>query len=126
MSTPTPPLQKPYGCHNRRPFPPEIAARFKDTCHYTLTDLGQADTRCLGCKHRKEKPEMPDVATPPTLAFTVREKATVLAALREWQRDKVLDPDRYKTADHSALATVDGRFKALTSTEIDALIERIN
>lgn len=51
------PVNKPYGCHNRQPFPPDIAARFKDTCHYTHTDLGRADVRCHGCKHRK-----PDVA----------------------------------------------------------------
>jgi hypothetical protein len=66
-----------YGCHNREPFPALIPFPahqpigfegyivnseavqfvknvFRKDCQYTLTDLGQADKGCTGCKWRKE------------------------------------------------------------------------
>jgi hypothetical protein len=63
-----------YGCHNRPPFKrshfvqdgwwadgvqriPKLSTapfRMAEDCQYTLTDLGQADERCQGCKHRKD------------------------------------------------------------------------
>lgn len=68
-----------YGCHNRAPFKDHFLAqdgrdvwssgvtgprlipifvdvpfRMSPICNYTNTDLGQADARCHGCKHRKE------------------------------------------------------------------------
>lgn len=62
----------PYGCHNRAPFrtvqpmqagwyvdgftrTPRMEAvpfRMNPACQYTHTELGQADARCAGCKHR--------------------------------------------------------------------------
>ena len=56
---------KPYQCNNRPPFKTETvlqdhhgrvvsqwpAVMAKD-CRYTHTELGQADARCGGCKHR--------------------------------------------------------------------------
>jgi hypothetical protein len=39
-----------YGCHNRLP----IVTFGAKTCQYTLSALGQADPRCIGCKERKE------------------------------------------------------------------------
>ena len=55
----------PYQCHNRPPFKPFITLRdhhdrgvacwpfrMAPDCQYTKTDLGQADQRCEGCKHR--------------------------------------------------------------------------
>lgn len=66
--------QPPYACHNREPFRtaalvqdgwwerPEgqvrtpnmtiIPFRNSQDCNYTHTDLGRADPRCAGCKHR--------------------------------------------------------------------------
>lgn len=65
-----------YGCHNReplrllvtvqhgwaedatrghlsrRPVMTTISDPMTKTCQYTLTDLGQRDPKCLGCKHR--------------------------------------------------------------------------
>lgn len=58
-----------YGCHNRAPFAPEyLGARRRfgivtpvpvwikntgtKTCQYTASDLGKADPRCDGCKHK--------------------------------------------------------------------------
>mgnify|MGYP003613952509 CR=1 FL=1 len=63
-----------YGCHNREPLKTEavvqtgwstfiqpdaearMVARIPDPmskdCRYTHTDLGQADAKCEGCKHR--------------------------------------------------------------------------
>ena len=38
----------PYGCWNRNP----IVTVSAPTCQYTLSSLGQADTRCVGCKER--------------------------------------------------------------------------
>ena len=63
-----------YGCHNRPAFKrshfaqdgwwidgvqriPKLTIvpfRMAEDCRYTLTDLGQADKVCQGCKHRKE------------------------------------------------------------------------
>ncbi len=48
MTTPVPPLVKPYGCWNRKP----IVTVCKPTCQYTYTALGQADARCRGCRER--------------------------------------------------------------------------
>lgn len=70
---------KPYACHNRKPFKAitqvqdgsnlvrstsgyvtrepiivEAPFRMAPDCQYTHTDLGQADARCVGCKHRAE------------------------------------------------------------------------
>lgn len=66
---------KPYGCHNRAPFNPTVyvegeplrlAGRVYPTvkesypfkmerkCQYTLSNLGQIDPGCFGCRHRKE------------------------------------------------------------------------
>ena len=58
---------KPYQCHNRPPFKTETvlqdhhgrvvsqwpAVMAKD-CRYTHTELGKADARCDGCKHKAE------------------------------------------------------------------------
>jgi hypothetical protein len=61
-----------YGCHNRAPYMRTIAAqdgwymdghtrtprmvpmpfRMSQTCNYTTTELGRADTRCTGCTWR--------------------------------------------------------------------------
>lgn len=61
-----------YGCHNREPLRDEAVVRsgwikFRETltpvrvripdemskdCQYTKSDLGQADAKCDGCKHR--------------------------------------------------------------------------
>lgn len=65
----------PYGCHNRAEFRAVLPVqdgwwldgktrvpkmhgvpfRMARECHYTHTDLGQADARCTGCKWRAEK-----------------------------------------------------------------------
>lgn len=68
-----------YGCHNREPHKRtlmvqdgyheyrdehiaarvplmiEVPFRMSQHCNYTSTELGKADTRCVGCKWRKEK-----------------------------------------------------------------------
>lgn len=54
-----------YACHNRAPFRQTVELRnergevvtsfpfrMAPDCRYTRTDLGQADARCAGCKHR--------------------------------------------------------------------------
>ena len=38
-----------YGCFNRLP----IVTFGAKTCQYTLSALGKADKRCIGCKERK-------------------------------------------------------------------------
>ena len=63
-----------YGCHNRPAFKRShfaqdgwwvdgvqriaklVTVPFKmaEECQYTLTDLGKADERCQGCKHRRD------------------------------------------------------------------------
>ena len=60
-----------YGCHNRAPFVEGTEAqdghyasgprrkvivpfRMERECQFTLSELGQADTRCTGCTWRKE------------------------------------------------------------------------
>lgn len=63
-----------YGCYNRPAFKrsyfaqdgwwidgvqqiPKLTTvpfRMAEDCRYTLSDLGQADPRCQGCKHRRE------------------------------------------------------------------------
>lgn len=57
------------GCHNRPPFKPTtelreiggyriinvIPFRMSPDCQYTKSELGQADQRCNGCKHRAIK-----------------------------------------------------------------------
>ena len=62
------------GCHNRPPFKtsmkvadghwddgvqriPKLTSipfRMKKPCQYTLSELGQKDAKCTGCKHRKD------------------------------------------------------------------------
>ena len=68
MTTPAPV----NGCHNRRPFRAsqvvqdgwfidgvtriakviQIPFRMSPLCNYTYTELGQADTKCYGCRWR--------------------------------------------------------------------------
>lgn len=75
----TPHISRPYGCHNRRPFVEkyfvqdgwwmdgqtrvaklaQVPHRMARDCRYTLTDLGQADPRCVGCKHRRDGLDKP-------------------------------------------------------------------
>ena len=56
----------PYGCHNRPPFKTTVSVpdgampdghsfpfRMAMDCQYTLSDLGQKDPRCVGCKWRR-------------------------------------------------------------------------
>lgn len=51
----------PYRCHNREPFKPVVVTshgeqfsfRMAYDCQYTMTELGQADPRCAGCKWRQ-------------------------------------------------------------------------
>lgn len=56
----------PYQCHNRPPFKQSTKLldhhgrvvsswpfRMEQDCRYTHTELGQADQRCDGCKHKK-------------------------------------------------------------------------
>ena len=52
--------------------------------------------------------------------FTPEELATVLAALRYWQRHRPSNPELH------AIATDDGTLTPLDSEEIDALCERLN
>lgn len=67
---------KPYACHNRPPYrssnpmqagwfmdgvsrtPRMVAVPFRMSplCNYTHTELGQADERCTGCRHRHQEP----------------------------------------------------------------------
>jgi len=73
-----PSTHRPHGCHNRAPFLPETAMqdgwlpaehngepsrmprmeavpfRMASDCRYTLSDLGQNDPRCAGCRWRVE------------------------------------------------------------------------
>lgn len=51
--------------------------------------------------------------------MTTREISTILAALRYWQREA-------SWHEIETIATGDGKFEALNSSEIDALCERIN
>lgn len=57
------------GCHNRAPYKPATELRdhhgnlvtsiphtMSTDCQYTLSELGQADARCHGCRWRKELP----------------------------------------------------------------------
>lgn len=53
--------------------------------------------------------------------LTDRERDTVLAALRYWQRS-----DSAETENESMIATRDGEQDALQADEIDDLCERIN
>ncbi len=66
-----------YGCHNRPAYRTVMPAqngwwldgttrtprlvpvpfRMAPACQYTHTELGQADERCAGCKHRIPQPE---------------------------------------------------------------------
>lgn len=68
---------KPYACHNRPPYRQHMKVadghwddgvqriqklasvpfRMNPDCQYTHTTLGQNDSRCNGCKHRKEAHE---------------------------------------------------------------------
>lgn len=56
------------GCHNRPPFLKSTELRdhhgrvvsswpavMNSACQYTHSELGQADQRCTGCKHRATK-----------------------------------------------------------------------
>ena len=56
-----------YACHNRPPFRQTVELRnergevvtsfpfrMAPDCRYTHTELGQADARCDGCKHKAE------------------------------------------------------------------------
>ena len=47
-AVPAAPTTNPYSCHNR------VATAAPD-CQYTLSALGQVDTRCTGCRWRVEK-----------------------------------------------------------------------
>jgi hypothetical protein len=38
----------------RTPKMTPVKFRMAAECQYTLSDLGQKDDRCTGCKHRKE------------------------------------------------------------------------
>ena len=59
-------IPKKYQCHNRAPFLPIVRMEkagqvtewpfaMNPNCQYTHTDLGKADPRCLGCKHKAEQ-----------------------------------------------------------------------
>lgn len=50
-----------------------------------------------------------------------RETATILAALRYWQREGLMS-----AGDEQDVASDGGRFESLSAEEIDALCERIN
>jgi hypothetical protein len=70
-----------YGCHNRAEYRPGYPSqdghymagyeridkmkwtphRLSRECNYTLTELGQADPKCVGCKWRKENEPMATV-----------------------------------------------------------------
>lgn len=63
---------KPYACFNRQPYAQSVSMqdgyteggthriakmvdvpfRMSNDCNYQLTDLGRADVRCHGCKHK--------------------------------------------------------------------------
>ena len=65
-------MQSRYGCHNRRDYRPryfvqdgwwhdgwaktaklaQVGFVMAESCQYTHSNLGQADERCQGCKHR--------------------------------------------------------------------------
>lgn len=52
-----------HGCHNRAPYKPVVELgeghsfpfRMATDCQYTLSELGQADQSCQGCRWRVEK-----------------------------------------------------------------------
>lgn len=53
-----------YGCHNRPPFAQvyfstggrqPIRHVMTTDCQYRHTDLGKADPKCEGCKHRTDE-----------------------------------------------------------------------
>ncbi len=58
---------RPNGCYNRAPFLPIVAMpdghsfpfRMAMDCQYTLSALGQADPRCVGCRWRANLPQTP-------------------------------------------------------------------
>lgn len=63
MTTPAPK----NGCFDREPYRPTMALRdhhgrliaswpfrMAETCQYSLSSLGQADQRCVGCRWRQE------------------------------------------------------------------------
>lgn len=56
-----------------------------------------------------------------TIEITERELATVLAALRYWQQDLVINQDGPVSPDH-----FDDEITPLTGEEIDELCERLN
>lgn len=53
-----------------------------------------------------------------------RERATILAALREWQG--ILAGNEPAEEEVNGIASGDGRFEPLTPVEIDTLCERLN
>ncbi len=57
--------------------------------------------------------------------MTKRETATVLAALRYWQRCAVM-PSITTPCEEGSIATDGGQFDSLDEDEIDALCEKIN
>ena len=52
-----------YGCHDREPYRDAVIFpggevrefRMAKDCQYTLTELGQRDEKCEGCKWKKQK-----------------------------------------------------------------------
>lgn len=58
------------------------------------------------------------------LELTERERATILAALREWQG--ILAGKEPAEEDVNAIASDGGRFEPLTPAEIDDLCEHFN
>lgn len=65
---------KPYGCHNRQPYRPDMLVqdghwwpdestrhprmvkvpfRMANDCQYTKSELGKNDAKCTGCKHKE-------------------------------------------------------------------------
>lgn len=61
------------------------------------------------------------LANPKGLELTERERDTIIAALRYWQRS-----DSAETEAESAIATNGGERDSLQVNEIDALLERLN
>lgn len=63
---------------------------------------------------------------PTMMQLDQRELATVLAALRYWQRLLERGSSISQQVTSDAIATDDGQVEPLTADEIDALCERIN
>jgi hypothetical protein len=72
-------ISRPYGCHNREPFASwhfvqdgwwidgqtrvaklaQARHVMAKDCRYTLSELGQTDPRCEGCRHRADGLDKP-------------------------------------------------------------------